>query len=355
MMRAEIGFEFEGKTGKGEMNKMNITYHRDVEHCSKSNYVKMVTIKEVNHAVNSDNLDVIRFVESGWQAVVKRDGYKVGDQVCFIPPESMLPVELSDALGITTYLSKSKVKVAKLRGNRSEGLVVDYAAVGPYLDYIKHWEDLPDVQMAGEALPHAQIPHYFVKFYKMPNLMNEPDTFRIGERVYYSEKRHGTSCKLGCLKNPQTEEYQLYVASMNTVLKDSEGNLYWRTVRETLGDIELPKDYIFYGEIYGLGVQDMQYGLKKQTLDMFNVWFDWNYIDLKEGQAICNSLGLPFIQLHEDEFQGLDWARDIADSPSELYNGFREGIVLVSAEDPNRMAKVIGNTYLSRKKGTERH
>ena len=95
----------------------------------------------------------------------------------------------------------------------------------------------------------------------------------------------------------------------------------------------MPKDYIFYGEIYGYKVQKMHYGLTSQTLDVFNMVCNWNYLDLKKGKKTCEDLGLSFVQIHEAEFKGLDWAREIANSPSEVYDGFREGIVIVSAED----------------------
>lgn len=353
---------------------MEVTYERDVSHCSKSRYVKKVTINFVEHAQNSDNLDVIKFEETGWQAVVKRDGYKIGDKVWFVPPESVLPFELSEALNVTTYLSKGRVKVAKLRGNRSEGLVVDGDIMAPYINYIIQWEDLPEVQMAGNKLKKRYIPYTFIEFYKIPNLLNEPDTFKIGERIYYSEKVHGTSSRFSVMKNPSLKpnwlkimwykiikkkinEYQLYVGSHISVLQESEENLYWKVVKEAIKDIKLPEDYLFFGEVYGYKVQDIQYDLKGHKMKVFNIWKDWKYMDLKEAKKLCEDLGLPFVEIHEDTFQGLEWAREIADRPSEVYNGFREGIVIVSAEDPNKMAKVIGRTYMERrdKNKTERH
>jgi len=353
---------------------MEVTYQRkEVRHCSKSKYVQKVTVTNVKPAENSDNLDVINFKESGYQAVVKRGEFKVGDKVGFIPPESVLPFELSEALGVTNYLGHGKVKVAILRKNRSEGLVVDWKIVEPYLDYILQWEDLPTTQMQGNALARKFTPHTFVQFFKMPNLMNEPYTFNIGEKVYYSEKIHGTNGRMAAMVNPalkqhwlaklyrkimKISQYQLYVGSHEVVLQKSEKNLYWKVVLKALEKVKMPEDYIFFFEAHGLGVQkNFEYGLKTQVLKVFALWSNWHYLNQRIAQKTCECIGLPFVTIHEETFQGLEWAKAKANEPSELYDGIREGIVIVSAENPDKMAKVIGDQYLANKKEdtTERH
>jgi len=352
---------------------MEVNYEREVRHCSKSKYIQQVTVTNIKPADNSDKLDVIKFEESGYQAVVKRDSFKVGDKVCFIPPESVLPFELSEALEVTNYLGRGRVKIAVLRGNRSEGLVVNWEVVKPYLNYILQWEDLPTSSMGGDSLSNRSTPHKFIKFYKMPNLMNEPLTFEIGEKVFFSEKHHGTNNRFAVMVNPKFKQhwlaklyrkirkinqYQLYVGSHEVVLLRSEKNLYWKVVLKTIENVELPKDYVFFAEIHGFGVQkNFEYGLRTQELKVFNVWKDWNYLNLKDAKKMCEDLGLPFMNIHEDTFQGLEWAKAKANEPSELYDGIREGIVIVSAENPNKMAKVIGDQYLANKKEdtTERH
>jgi len=339
---------------------MDITYERKVGHCEKSNYIKLVTIKSVDPAQNSDALDVIKFEESGWQAVVRRDMYNVGDKVTFIPPESILPFELSEALGVTNYLSKGRVKVARLRKNRSEGLVADTEIVEPYLDYILQWEDVPSIEMAGKLMKRAETPFEFQKFYKIPNLLNEPFTFSIGEVVYYSEKTHGTNCRLGNLKNPATEQYQLYVGTHETVRQEDESDLYWYAVKRALDDKELPKDVVFYGEIYGCSIQgSFNYGYDEPTqkeLIIFAAMVNGEYQSPEYVKQLCNKYGLPCVKFYEDAFNNVEQFREIADSPSEMWEGhIREGIVLVSKENPNRMAKVIGFPYLEQKKRKERH
>jgi hypothetical protein len=170
---------------------MKVTYEREVGHCQKSPYVKQVTIKSVEPAQNSDNLDTIQFEELGWQAISQKGLRQVGQKVWFIPAETVMPFELSEELDVTKYLSKGRVKSVRLRGNRSEGLIVEPEKVEPYLDHLLKWEDLPSETMGGDAIKAGDIPLWFHEFYKMPNILNEPNSFQLGELVWYSEKIHG--------------------------------------------------------------------------------------------------------------------------------------------------------------------
>lgn len=178
-----------------EYIKDGMIYLRDVDHCEVSPYIKMVTIKRIVPALNSDNLDHISFEEIGWETISQKGLHYVGEKVLFIPAESVLPFELSEKIEVTKYLSSGRVKVARFRDNRSEGIIVDPETVEPYLNYIMKWEDKPTACMNGESIKAYRINPYFHKFHNMPNILNEPYTFRPGEKIYYSEKIHG------CLAN----------------------------------------------------------------------------------------------------------------------------------------------------------
>lgn len=338
---------------------MTITYQRDIDHCERTTYARHVTIKTVENAQNSDNLDVVTFNELGWNAIVRRDQFKINDIVFFIPAESVLPFELSELLGVTNYLSKGKVRVTKLRGNRSEGLVVDFLIVEEYIPYIMKWEDLPSIEMRGDALPRTEVNPRFEKFYKMENILNEPNTFKIGEPLVYSEKIHGTSVKFGYFANPITDEYQLYVGSNNIVLKEGT-TIYWRTVKKLIEKLPnaIPQEYVFYGEIYGRGIQDLHYGVTEPNIVVFAIKDTMKdvYVDNDTFIKICEEYKIPYVKRYHTVFDSIDTLRDFADVPSEYTdNHVREGIVIVSKENPNRMVKCISFKYLTRSgKKTER-
>jgi hypothetical protein len=339
------------------------TYEREIFHCQVSPYVKKVTVKNVVDAANSDNLSVLDFEEIGWFCVDQKGHHKSGDKVLVIPPDSVLPFELSEQLGVTKYLSKGRVRITRFRGNRSEGLVIpdEYET---WIPHIYKWEDLPTIGMRGETMPSREIPIEFCRFYEMPNILNEPHIFKVGEKLLYSEKVHGTNLRTGNLQNPETKEYQTYVGSHDIVLKEDAKNLYWQTVTLLLKN-KLPKDIIFYGEIFGLGIQHLHYGRKIPDVMIFaaagrtqNRPLD--YLPHEEVVKICDEHKLPHVNFHEIIFESLEQIRQLADGDSEYTDQhYREGIVLVSKEHPDRMAKCIGFEYLQnkgqKKKRTERH
>ena len=75
-------------------------------------------ILEVLKHPNADALDIVKVL--GYQCIVKKDQYKVGDLVVFIQPDTVLP----DAEWSAFYKSKSnRVKAIKLRGSWSMGIV----------------------------------------------------------------------------------------------------------------------------------------------------------------------------------------------------------------------------------------
>lgn len=323
-----------------------ITYEREISHCEPTKHVKEVTVKNIVPAENSDNLVVITFNEIGWQVVEKRGEHVIGQRVIYFPPECVLPLELSELLGVTSYLSKGRVKAITLRNNRSEGLIADPDKTKDFIEYILQWEDPPTVTLGGDKMRNAEIPQEFKSFYKMPNLLNEPNLFINDDMLVISEKIHGTNARFGWLKNPLTEEYQLYVGSHNVVLADTS-NIYYKTVSKCVENIALPKDIVFYGEIYGPGIQKkMTYGLKIPELKIFAVSAEGRYKEFSEVIKICNTLNLPVVSFIK-VFSDIDILRSFANAPSEYNEKFREGIVITSINNPNIMAKLKSDEYLN--------
>jgi len=332
---------------------MNITYQREVSHCQPTTYIKEVTIKAIKDANNSDFLERILFKEIGWEAIAKKGTHKEDDKVFFIPPESVLPVELSDELEVTKYLSKGRVKVVKFRGNRSEGLIVPKEIVEPYIPYIMKWEDPPTKAMGGDGLALSEVSPHFHKFYKMENLLNNPDIFEPGEELYISEKIHGINARFSLLQHPETGEYQLYVGSHNVVLKDTTDTIYWR-VAKTLND-RLQRNIVFFGEIFGKGIQHLNYDVDLDVR-IFAATRQGEYLSIEDLIKVCKLNGLPIVNFHKIKFESVEQLRKLAESPSEYtFSHIREGIVCVSKNQPDKMAKVISFKYLTSQKRSERH
>ena len=76
---------------------------------------------------------------------------------------------------------------------------------------------------------------------------------------------------------------------------------------------------------------------------------------------LCNAHRIPTVNFRSTYFESIEQIRSLADQPSEMgETSYREGVVLVSDKNPDKMAKCIGFEYLTskgkgKKKRTERH
>jgi len=338
-----------------EFERNGVRYARDIDHCDPSPYVRMVTIKKISPAANSDRLDKIEFEELGWNAISQKGLHEEGSKVMFIPAESVLPADLSEELDITKYLSKGRVRVAKFRGNRSEGLIVRPDIIEKWVPHIMKWEDKPTLHMQGDGLSLSLVSPHFHTFYKMPNILNEPDTFEVGEKIYYSEKIHGTNLRFGRLPHPETEESTLYVGSHKTVLKESDTNIYWKMVREHMAD-KLVDNIEYFAEIFGRGVQDLHYDRREPDIRVFAASRNGYYMNPSALNILCEKTGVSVVDFKLLRFESVEQVRELSSMSSVYTNShLREGIVLVSADRPERMAKCLSFEYLARKNKKERH
>ena len=94
--------------------------------------VEVCRVESVQKHPNADRMTVCTV--KGWRVCAGLDQFRTGDLCVYVPPDSVLPPELSDRLGVTKYLSPlptdadgirppgGRVRVARLRGEPSYGL-----------------------------------------------------------------------------------------------------------------------------------------------------------------------------------------------------------------------------------------
>src|SRR5436189_2833731 len=88
--------------------------------------VEVCRIQAVMPHSNADALELAHI--KGWQCVVPKGRFTAGQLIVYIPIDSVLPLALSERLGITRYLSNGRVRCARLRGEPSFGVVMDAEA-----------------------------------------------------------------------------------------------------------------------------------------------------------------------------------------------------------------------------------
>jgi RNA ligase (TIGR02306 family) len=365
-------------------------------------YVGIVT--EIKAIEGADNIELA--VVGGWNAITKKGTHSVGDYVVVMTTDAVVPLAISDSIGVTGYLRKGqRVRTVKLRGVYSECLIVSLdslpqmkkhfaTGIGYYwnegedlmdlLGVFKYEPPVKQIQLSsGRKIKYKDNPNFGV-YYKFPNLKNVAGMFTSEDHVEITRKIHGTNARYGIVKKTKLSvwdkvkkflriadewvEYE-YVYGSHNVEKGSDSQGFystdvWRTIAEKYKIKEKLWDYlntyltpeevgsgiILYGEIYGAGIQkNYEYGLKDMEFVGFDFVQNGKYMDvISTKYTIKYIIELPYVEiLHK----GL-WSQEIQDK--YVFNNFiegtkvpHEGIVIkhISGER-NKVAKVINPDYL---------
>jgi len=385
--------------------------------------VEVCRVDAVEKHPNADKMCICTV--KGWKTCAVRDPasgknqFDSGDLCVYIPPDSVLPPELADRLGVTKYLSSlpiseitgekpggGRVKVARLRGFPSYGLIMppddpswplglDVAAVLG----ITKWEPPPDSTDGDRERSHPAFHSYF----NLENYRNFPDLIPDGEEVVFTEKLHGKNCRLGLIRttgaggtptwtwmagshdvrrkefcvvkkrktDPQTGE--------ETIVEIRKRSQFWECFTEPVKALmtaasDGKHDVVVFGELYGSGVQDMTYGLDggRFGFRVFDITLDGKYLDCDAKKALCDRHGVdmvpilfrgPFSKQKVEEYVSGPTTMCPANRAGKFKG--REGIVFTATVEKavstekmvfERMAlKAISFEYLERKDGTEFH
>ena len=304
--------------------------------------VEVCEIEKVLPHSNAERLELAHI--KGWQFVVPKARYQAGDLVTYVPVDSVLPADLAERLGVTKYLSKGRMRCAKLRGEPSFGLIIDRENDGWTLgtDVREHYgieKFIPPIKLsAGDAdVPHA----LFDSYTEIENMRNFPAVFVPGEPIEMAGSKQ--------IRRKRPAE----MAS----------DLYWfpwtlAGARELLREVTLgprgAKQAILFGEVFGR-VQSLRYGLVNAlAFRAFDLLIDGKYVDSDEFKSLCEQFGIDVVpSVFEGPFD-LQTIRDLSDGPSLIGGAdhIREGVVVKPVKertDPKIgrvILKYIGDTYL---------
>ena len=236
--------------------------------------------------VEHPNADALELAQvGGYRAVVAKGAYRTGDLAVYIPEQAIVPASLIAELGLTGRLAgkeKDRVKAVRLRGELSQGIVcspasladhdldVAEAARTDFADLLGVTKWVPEIPLSMSGVVEAAPD--LLGWVDIENIKRSPDVFAPGEDVVATEKVHGTCC----LVTYDARQDRLWVSSKgfgarHQALVANDTNLYWRAVR-THGVDRLARELCqelgvgsigVFGEVYGAGVQDLDYGLAK--------------------------------------------------------------------------------------------
>jgi RNA ligase (TIGR02306 family) len=353
--------------------------------------VEVCSIDKVENHQNADRLDIVEV--KGWNCIVGRDQYKIGDLVVFVPPDSIIPQNLIEKYNLEYLRNGGRVGSTRLRGCLSQGLILDLPEgkwkigddVAKELGITKWEPPAASYQVSTKTTGKKKMNPDFDKYTDIENIKNYNDVFKPDDYVVITEKVHGCNARYGNLpihidkrcslltklklwwKKKCGETHEFIYGSHNVQITNNSkhksfyGDDVWGKVAEKYRLAEvIPEDYIVYGEVYGKGIQDLTYGLNDIDLVVFDVKYKNKYLPWNEVENFCEKHNLPIVPLlYQGSFKNTN-LENLTNGKSIL-NSFqiREGCVIKMWDESNdtrigrKILKSVSPDYLLRKNGTE--
>jgi RNA ligase (TIGR02306 family) len=272
--------------------------------------VSLSRVEELIPIPGKDRIEVAKI--KGWNCIIEK-GHRVGELAIFIPPESIVPENVVDALNLGYLKKNGRVGTIKLSGVVSQGLVlwpskllhpeifsnieeaVNYVvigkqrfnegdnmaevlgvkkyeppeptfSIGPKKESIKEqWQKLLAKEITLRRFvtksvgiikdqyftPKKKLNPLFDKYTDIENVKHYNTVFKPGELVVMTEKIHGTNFRAGCLPRYVTGTLlrRLYQYVMSSMGKKYEFVYGSHTVQKTMMN---SKTGFYAGDVYGM-------------------------------------------------------------------------------------------------------
>ncbi len=334
--------------------------------------MKLVTFEYITELLPIEGADKIELARiQGWQSVVKKGEYKVGDKVIFIPIDTVLvPATWNQFLWDKIVPEKLiRIKTAKLRGVVSQGVIFPVTIAPPetevdelakVLGVSKYEKPIP-AHLAGQVA--GDFPTHLVSKTDEDNLKSNIealDELKQADFVEATLKIDGTSATY-------IKEFDgtFRVCSRNLELRDTETNVHWQMARKYKIEENLVPGNCIQGEIAGPGIQGNPAGYSEVSLFVFNVfnladrkpvgrssWF--NALTLIDDQTVKVPL-VRLFDVHEfatmtvDDLQ--EWVNRITynnNKPAEgiVFRGYKGGKIMYSQKLQKMLSvKIINQNF----------
>jgi len=298
---------------------------------------------------NADRIVVATI--KGWQAIIGKNQFQIGDLCIYIPIDSVIPQDLIAREKLSYLKNENRIRTIKLKGVISQGLVLSLSTLQGYTvregdDVAKElgitkYEPAPvhigvkkdtffilwnkfitrEITLRrfvakSVALiinyfkPKKKVNPNFDVYTDLDNIKHYPNVFEEGEEVIITEKIHGTNFRAGTLslnetvigriKQFFTKQTHEFCYGSHRVQKSafSGKGFYGEDVygqiakRYNLKDV-IPADYIIYGEIYGQKIQELTYGIQGTDVVFFDLKYKGAYVNWDDMVAFCTERNLP--------------------------------------------------------------
>jgi RNA ligase (TIGR02306 family) len=397
---------FKSLLGKAvETHKPNVVVP---EEAGPQHKVLLTTVVDITPHETADRLEVAWVY--GFQVIVRKEQYRIGAQVIYVPIDSLLPEWLETQLfplGSKIKLNNHRIRQIRIRGLASQGMLIDPQDVATKVNpsYLTLEQDVSKIlgitkyeppqpgfaQTLGKG-KNRNKKHDHPLFHKYNGLENAkyfPQLFQEGELVVIQCKLHGTSGRVSLLPfipNTLFKKIKKFLGIASSVEQCYGSNnvdisaatsykgyygedIYGKCFDSINAFSKLELGEIVYGEIIGPGIQkNYDYSLKQHHFIVFDVkllqedgtTFKWLTPD--EVQAFCKERGFEYVPVLYKGPYNRELTYSLTKGPSayDPKTKVREGIVIKAAENydvnGNKKAlKWLNETYLDDKSNSEFH
>lgn len=332
---------------------------------------------------NADLLSIARI--DNYQCVVKTEDWAGKTKGIYVCPDTILPDKPEYAwLG-----GKLRIKARKFRNEWSEGLLLpapEDAVVGTdmfetlQLTHYEPGEPGRPGSKLGRAREYERHPNLSIPVYDLETAKKYAGCFEPGEPLFLTEKIHGCGSKyvyarprhkyrgLSLIERVKKffskQEYEFFIGSRKRWLRD--GDNVWYKISKLYPQIErFCKDYpdhILYGEIFGSGIQSLQYGKNPGEIAFaaFDIRLpDGKYMDVLDAFNLAGEYTIPYVPVIDAAFKyDLEELKKLADGSSLIpgaQHQIREGLVASVLQErySDRLRgrvklKLVSNEYLQK-------
>lgn len=353
---------------------------------------EVVQITEILPHLNADKLEIAHFKSkegpTAYTCVVRKGTFKPGDYADYYGVDcvinlSNIPPGL-EFLATMTSKNTFRVKAARLRGVYSEGILVPQTQpfgteLGECYDVVYHSGAALDELNGGDSTlsPKAAKKRKKVFLgpdYSVTSLRKVPRLFEEGEYVRITEKLHGSNFRCGwvrhgfrwqfvvgshhTIKKPPTSLWGALKNAVGRVFKTAATSHYYGTNvwSEAAREHNLAKktqqyrNYVFYGELYGHGIQELDYGERRHKIRFFDIYDieQRRFLLSFERETVLADCELDSVPLIYFGGYSEGYVKKLAEGLSLLpkANHIREGVVVESLETTEwKKGKVVGEGY----------
>jgi hypothetical protein len=367
--------------------------------------VTVRTVSEIRPIKGADNIELA--IIDGWQCVIKKGEFKVGDKGLYFEVDSFVPAKdprfwfLEKSFTMWNNHYGARIRTIKLRGEISQGLLLPLKEF-PEVNVI--WASVSEQDCSGKIgvlkwdrevegtktvpkkltwlgrkvkkLKYTKLKPFILWFERkfpylferastqpFPSFIPKTDEERIQNLINKIDVNDGTdyetSVKVdGSSMTVYHNKSRTGVCSRNLDLREDKNDKFWITaLKDNIPHIlkSYGKNIALQGELLGPGIQGNKEKLEDYSYYIYKIYLidERRYASTIERQQILGDLAnlgynaktVPFLEITKlSRFKTIDDFLAYAEGPS-LNAGSREGVVFTKL-DGSKGFKVISNTYL---------